>query len=118
MKVEQEPNLDLSRAEAALARRDLLTAAQSALRAVGKPWATPAERCRAYRVLTLTAIQLDSPQPALSYALAGSLIAQREGDEALSRQAEEVLGYVLAKYPNFAGTNEINEEQSDKPLYP
>lgn len=111
MKVEQEPNLNLARAEAALARRDLLTAVQSALRAVGQPSTAPAERCGAYRVLTLAAIQLDSPQPALSYALAGSLTAQRAGDEALTRQADEVLGYVLAQYPKLAGTNEINEHQ-------
>lgn len=96
------PTVDLSRAEAALARRDLLTAVQIALRAAGRRTAAPAVRCGAYRVLALSAVQLDSPEPALAYAVAGSLTAQQAGDESMSQQADEVLRYVLTRYPDLS----------------
>lgn len=92
---------DLLRAYDAFARKDSLTATQYALRAAQRRSSPPAVKCDAYILLTLTALFLQSPAPALAYAVGANLIAYKQGDQELEEQAEAVLDLVLAQYPEL-----------------
>lgn len=105
MKDKQESRLDLPRAEAALARRDLVTAAQLAQRMVGSLSAPPALRSAAYRLLSLTAVEMELPEAALRYAVASTLMAHRSGDAECQRTAEAVLELVSTQYPGLSAAS-------------
>jgi hypothetical protein len=94
---------DLLRAYDAFARKDCISAAQHALRAAQRKTNPPEVRCDAYVLLTLTALQLDSPEPALAYAVGANLLAYKLQDEVAEKEAEAVLDLVLAQYPELSG---------------
>lgn len=101
---------DLIRAYDAFARKDCLTAAQLALRAAQRR-SNPLEvRCDAYMLLTLAALQLDSPHPALAYAVGANLLAYKTHDEEVEQQAEAVLDLVLAQYPELSDGSLLDYE--------
>ncbi|MFZ5813802.1 MAG: hypothetical protein ACOY93_00685 [Bacillota bacterium] len=102
---------ELVRAYDAFARRDCLTAAKWALKAATRRANPPEVRCDAYMLLTLTALQLDSPEGALSYAVGANLLAYKLEDEEVERQAEAVLDLVLAQYPELSVGFDTNNEQ-------
>lgn len=101
---------DLIRAYDAFARKDCLTATQLALRAAQRRSNPPEVRCDAFMLLTLTALLLDSPEGALSYAVGANLLAYKLDDEEVEQQAEAILDLVLAQYPELSTTSEIPGE--------
>lgn len=101
---------DLIRAYDAFARKDCLTATQLALRAAQRRSNPPEVRCDAYMLLSLTALLLDTPEPALSYAVGANLIAYKMHDDEVTQQAEAVLDLVLAEYPELSETTQVDNE--------
>ncbi|MFZ5828009.1 MAG: hypothetical protein ACOY94_27200 [Bacillota bacterium] len=101
---------DLIRAYDAFARKDCLTATQLALRAAHRRSNPPEVRCDAYMLLTLTALLLDSPEGALSYAVGANLLAYKLDDEEVEQQAEAILDLVLAQYPELSTASDMNQE--------
>lgn len=99
---------ELLQAYDAFARKDCLTAVQHALRAAQRRSNPPEVRCDAYMLLTLAALMLDTPEPALSFAVGANLLAYKLEDEELEQQAQAILDLVLAQYPELADNGEPN----------
>lgn len=101
---------ELLRAYDAFARKDPLTAVQHALRAARGRRSPPEVRCDAYMLLTLAALMLDSPEPALAYAVGANLMACKLDDHELEEQAQGILDLVLAEYPQLQNGNHSDNE--------
>lgn len=101
---------ELFQAYDAFARRDSLTAVQLALRAARRQSTPPSVRCDAYMLLTLAALMMESPEPALAYAVGANLLAHKLDDDEMEQQSEALLELVLAQYPQLQIGNDRDNE--------
>jgi|GEM_PF-2667610 len=101
---------ELVRAYDAFARRDCITATQLAMRAAYRRTNPTEIRCDAYMLLTLAALEMETPESALSYAVGANLLASRIRDGELEEQAEAMLDLVLAKYPHLVTPIHVDNE--------
>ncbi len=101
---------ELVRAYSAFARRDCITATHLAMRAAHSRANSTEIRCDAYMLLTLAALEMDTPESALAYAVGANLLAYRIRDKELEEQAEAMLDLVLAQYPYLVQSAQVDNE--------
>lgn len=88
--------LDL--AEAAISRRDYLSAMQYGLRAAGAPPEETGLRCDAQMLLAIAALELGDGETALAYGVGAHLAACYVHDAEREQRAEAIVAMVVAQY--------------------
>jgi len=88
--------LDL--AEAAVSRRDYLSAMQYGLRAAGAPPEETGLRCDAQMLLAIVSLELGDGETALTYGVGAHLAACYGGDADREQKAEAIVAMIVAQY--------------------